>query len=279
MDELEKMLWERISKNGFASLWMALGMWCNFRYSDYNEDLGMMKRLVFCLEVGSLSFILDGWLKLSRFQGMVIWYLGYFVCLAFEVNIAVFLRQQCAVLPWQCLPIYVSTLMVYVFVATHGPWSLVLFPMRLIYNFLAEREEDARSVAMKLCILISIELLLYVYCQDYDMRNGGKVHAHHVSLCRDAGHQNSPFCGHAVLPCHLWFCDSCRFCRKGPSLCTATSCLVSRPHAFELDRRSKWITAIRYQLLRKRVCQFECLPLATAVQCEQSFDHLLETAF
>jgi hypothetical protein len=172
MDELEKMLWERISKNGFASLWMALGMWCNFRYSDYNEDLGMMKRLVFCLEVGSLSFILDGWLKLSRFQGMVIWYLGYFVCLAFEVNIAVFLRQQCAVLPWQCLPIYVSTLMVYVFVATHGPWSLVLFPMRLIYNFLAEREEDARSVAMKLCILISIELLLYVYCQDYDIVGG-----------------------------------------------------------------------------------------------------------
>jgi hypothetical protein len=181
VDQLEEVFREWISANGFAALWMLLGMWCRFRYADSRVDLRMMKRPVFCVlygacnvgfgwTFGSPSFILDRTLKLSRFQGMLIWFLGYFACLAVDMDVDSFVKRQSADYPLSCLPMYFSTTLVFVFVATHGPWSLVLFPLRLIYNYLANREEDARSFAMKLCTLMTIELLLYINCQYNDQR-------------------------------------------------------------------------------------------------------------
>jgi hypothetical protein len=173
---------EWISVNGFVALWMALGIMCNFRYAAYKENQEMMMKhpvffvlltachLGFGLTVGFPSFILDRTLKLSRVQGMVIWFLGYFVCLAVDVDIRAFMRQHCADLPLSCLPIYFPTSLVFTFVATHGPWSIVLFPFRLVYNFLAFREDDEETYRTNLCLLFTIQSLFCVFCQYYDQR-------------------------------------------------------------------------------------------------------------
>jgi hypothetical protein len=80
------------------------------------------------------------------------------------------MRQHCADLPLSCLPIYFPTSLVFTFVATHGPWSIVLFPLRLVYNFLAFREDDEETCRTNLCILFTIEVLLCAFCRYYDQR-------------------------------------------------------------------------------------------------------------
>jgi hypothetical protein len=121
------------------------------------------------------------------------------VCLTVDMDINSLMRRHCAGvdLPLYCLPIYLPASLVFTFVATHGPWSMVLFPLRLIYNFLVHREEDAILFAMKLCILVTIECLLFIFCEYHDERfndstksvlddkGGAKVAKYTITILRD----------------------------------------------------------------------------------------------
>lgn len=184
--DLEAQAWTWIAENGFGLLWDVLSHCCLFIYFRPSREVQMMLEhpLYFMLQLGTSNavgllcarfglpgIILNRKMKLgSSTFGILLWFLSFFFCLATDAEFLQFMRARCPEDPLPCFPFMVIPERIHDIFSVYGPLSMVLFPLRLIYNHFKHNADGSMLFFTKLFLLVTIDVWLYVFCKYRDQR-------------------------------------------------------------------------------------------------------------
>jgi hypothetical protein len=130
---------------------------------------------------GSLALLLNRVISTSTLRAML-WLLVFFGCLALQrIDWEKLDATYCETpsTPLLCLPLVVAPCCVTNYLSLYGPSSMVLFPLRAVFNVAREREQllplatVLRNFLMRFSLILAADILLYTYCRRFVVESVG----------------------------------------------------------------------------------------------------------
>jgi hypothetical protein len=194
---------EWIDMNGFGVCWelMSFFLAMLFHGNELNHDIQrlynepILAQALYCVKttlvslflvrVGYPGILMNRYLRLQSFTGMLLYLLIYLIHIVFIMDYITFLDTNCIPNSWLCT--FLGSTHAYIFslcIFFHGPTSLILFPLRLIIN--RQKEPTQNVYFIKFCLLVTVNVWIYIFATHQDQKYN---HTSKVLLGESQGNQ------------------------------------------------------------------------------------------